>query len=82
MRDELEKFGASVIINDNSVDIKRVGINPPKEVLYAHNDHRIAMALAVLLTLTGGEIEGYSAVSKSYPTFFEDLSKLGIKVTK
>ena len=82
MRDELGKFGASVIINDNSVDIKCVGINPPKEVLYAHNDHRIAMALAVLCTLTGGEIEGYSAVSKSYPSFFEELSKLGIKVTK
>ena len=51
----------------------------PKEILNGHNDHRIVMALSVLLTTVGGEIEGCEAVNKSYPTFFEDLTKLGIK---
>ena len=38
------------------------------------------MSLAVLLTLTGGEIEGAEAVAKSYPDFFDHLRELGIKV--
>jgi len=38
------------------------------------------MSLAVLLTLTGGSIEGAEAVSKSFPTFFDDISRLGIEV--
>ena len=37
------------------------------------------MALAVILTLFGGEIEGCQAVAKSYPHFFEDLTLLGIE---
>jgi 3-phosphoshikimate 1-carboxyvinyltransferase len=40
------------------------------------------MAMTLLLTLTGGEIEGAEAVAKSYPDFFEDIQKLGIKVEK
>jgi 3-phosphoshikimate 1-carboxyvinyltransferase len=38
------------------------------------------MALAVLLTLVGGEIEGAEAIKKSYPAFFEDLASLGIGI--
>ena len=52
----------------------------PQEPLYGHNDHRIVMSLAVLLTLTGGTIEGAEAISKSFPHFFEGLSSLGIEV--
>lgn len=44
----------------------------------SHNDHRIAMALAVaaLNSQKGVGIEGAECVSKSYPRFFEDLSAL------
>jgi 5-enolpyruvylshikimate-3-phosphate synthase len=38
------------------------------------------MSLAVLCTLTGGEILGAEAISKSYPNFFRDLLALGIEV--
>jgi 3-phosphoshikimate 1-carboxyvinyltransferase len=38
------------------------------------------MALSVILTLVGGEIEGAEAVSKSYPDFFSVIKELGIKV--
>ena len=37
------------------------------------------MSLAVLCSVYGGIIEGAEAVKKSYPDFFEDLYKLGIK---
>jgi 3-phosphoshikimate 1-carboxyvinyltransferase len=41
----------------------------------SRNDHRIAMATAVLASVADGkiEIENSRAVDKSYPTFFEDL---------
>lgn len=44
-------------------------------------DHRIVMAFAVLAAYADSPtiIEGYKAVNKSYPTFFEDFKKLGGK---
>ncbi len=82
MKEELEKFGAKLTIYNDSVKIKCDKLMTPNKVLSAHNDHRIAMALAVLSTLTGGEIEGYHSVCKSYPEFFNEFERLGIKVTK
>ena len=38
------------------------------------------MALSIMLSKFGGEIEGIEAVNKSYPGFFEDLKSLGIEV--
>ena len=48
-------------------------------IVDAANDHRIAMTAAVLAAATedGVTIRGAEAVNKSYPTFFEDLQKLG-----
>ena len=40
------------------------------------------MSMALLLSATGGKINGAQAVRKSYPGFFEDIEKLGIKITK
>ena len=80
MRLELEKFGAELVIEENSVTVYKKELHSPKELLCGHNDHRIVMSLAVLCTALGGEIEGCEAVSKSYPDFFEDIKSLGIKV--
>ena len=46
----------------------------------SNNDHRIVMAMSVILSAVGGEIEGIEAVKKSYPGFFEDIIKLGAEV--
>ena len=78
MAEELKKFGTSVTIHDDAVVVYPLSFHKPDEILFGHNDHRIVMSLAVLLTLTGGTIDGAEAVSKSFPTFFEDLGKLGI----
>ena len=82
MAEELSKFGVSVTVYDDKVVVYPIGFRAPKEPLYGHNDHRLVMALAFLLTLTGGEIIGAEAVNKSYPSFFEDLKALGIEVTE
>ena len=81
MAEELTKFGASVEVYENRVVIKKVPLHAPAAVLSGHNDHRIVMALSVLLTTLGGEISGAEAVSKSYPEFFVHLKELGIKVS-
>jgi 3-phosphoshikimate 1-carboxyvinyltransferase len=80
MAEELSKFGVSVTVYEDKVVVYPISFGAPKTTLSGHNDHRIVMALSVLLTLTGGEIEGAEAVNKSYPSFFEDLKSLGIEV--
>lgn len=82
MAEELEKFGVSVSVHEDKVIIYPKQFHSPTQCLKGHNDHRIVMALAILCTLTGGEIDGAEAVSKSYPAFFEDLERLGIGVRR
>lgn len=82
MATELRKFGVSVTVYDDEVIIYPARFAAPTESLYGHNDHRIVMSEAVLLTLTGGSIEGAEAVTKSFPDFFDKLKALGIEVKK
>ena len=78
MREELSKLGAKILVSDNEVTVLPATLHAPTEPIRSHGDHRIVMALAVLLTAFGGEIEGAEAVSKSYPEFFSHLKTLGI----
>ena len=80
MQEELKKCGIDVIVNDNDIIVNKASLNTPKENINSHNDHRIAMAISVILSLTGGKIINASSVNKSYPNFFNDISKLGINV--
>lgn len=84
MKEELKKFGVNIVVDENSVTIPPSlnGIpHTPMENLSAHADHRTAMALAILCTMTGGIIEDAEVVQKSYPKFFDDLASLNIKTT-
>jgi 3-phosphoshikimate 1-carboxyvinyltransferase len=49
---------------------------------HAHDDHRLAQALAIVAThcQRGLTITGADAVAKSYPWFFDDLKALGAEV--
>ncbi len=80
MADELLKFGIQTTIKENSVIIHNGTLKKPTEILYGHNDHRIVMSLSLLCSVTGGEIEGAEAVSKSYPDFFDVIRNSGIKL--
>ena len=79
MAEELAKFGVGVDVYDDEIRVGG-GLRAPSEPIASHNDHRIAMAAAVLLSITGGELLGAEAVRKSYPDFFSDIKKLGIEV--
>jgi 3-phosphoshikimate 1-carboxyvinyltransferase len=78
MAEELLKFGIDVTVDSNSVTVHSGALKKPDCELSGHNDHRIVMSLSLLCSVTGGEIDGAEAVSKSYPDFFGQISQLGI----
>lgn len=80
MAGELKKFGVSAAVYDDEITIYPAKFEKPCRELKGHNDHRIVMSEAVLLTLTGGVIDGAEAVTKSFPDFFKKLNSLGIEV--
>ena len=81
MAEELSKFGVSVTVLDDSVVVYPAAFHAPSDSVKGHNDHRIVMALSVLLSMTGGKADGITAVNKSLPEFFEMLESLGAKIS-
>lgn len=81
MAEELAAFGTAVTVQEDTVVVFPADFHKPAVPLNGHNDHRIVMALSLLLTLTGGEIQGAEAVRKSFPDFFAKLKTLGVQVT-
>lgn len=76
---ECAKMGCTIEDTENEMTIHG-GFAKPDQPLWGWNDHRIVMACAVALSVLGGEIDGCEAISKSYPSFFDDLKKAGIEV--
>ncbi|MBL0316073.1 MAG: 3-phosphoshikimate 1-carboxyvinyltransferase [Flavobacteriales bacterium] len=79
LQQEFAKANIRIVLRDDEMKIypapvRRADIN-------SHQDHRIAMA-ATILGLAGGRvtIRGAECVSKSFPTFFDLVSKLQGKV--
>ncbi len=79
LQEEFAKANIRIVLRDDEMKIYPSGIRPA--IINAHNDHRIAMA-AALLGLGGAKmtIKGAECVAKSYPHFFEDIKSLGGKV--
>ncbi|MCQ2542188.1 MAG: 3-phosphoshikimate 1-carboxyvinyltransferase [Lachnospiraceae bacterium] len=82
MYEELGKVGVDMVIEDDTIEVKKSVLHAPTEVFDGHNDHRIVMSMAVLGSVISGTIDGIGAVRKSYPNFFEEISSIGIDVTK
>ena len=80
MHEELKKLGGGLIFGDNVITVPKQELADQGEVLSGHNDHRIVMAMSLILSRIGGEIGDAQAVRKSYPGFFEDIKRLGAKV--
>lgn len=80
MHEELKKLGGVLSFGNNSITVPKQELKNKGMVLSGHNDHRIVMAMSVILSKTGGTIEEAEAVSKSYPGFFEDIKRLGAEV--
>ena len=80
MAQELAKFSVQLISEENRITVPAAPLRAPSEPLDSHNDHRIAMALSLLCTRTGGEIRGAEAVRKSFPDYWDRLQSLGIEI--
>ncbi|MCE2683505.1 MAG: hypothetical protein LW704_11265, partial [Cryomorphaceae bacterium] len=74
---EFLKLGITIEHLDNELHIHGKSTIKGGEV-QAHNDHRIAMTLGIcgLFSKDPIVIQGSESVSKSYPTFWEDLDAL------
>ena len=80
MHEELEKLGGGLIFGDNVITVPKQILRHTDKTLSGHNDHRIVMAMSLVLSRIGGSIDEAQAVRKSYPGFFEDIQRLGAKV--
>lgn len=79
---ELKKLGARIYVRNDTMHIEgKIPLNGAR--CHSHNDHRIAMTLAIasLLCTEAVLIDNPTCVAKSYPRFFEDLQQLGAQVT-
>ena len=80
MHEELSKLGGGLIFGENRITVPSQTLHPAGITLSSHNDHRIVMAMSVILSRIGGSISGAEAVRKSYPGFFDDLRRLGAEI--
>ena len=80
MAEELQKFGVELRLEENEITVCPGKLHAPEAPLNSHNDHRVAMALSLLCTITGGTIEGAEAVRKSLPEYWDMLRSLGTEV--
>jgi len=88
MKNELTKLGATVIIEDDDMTITPPSPPPrapgdpikiePGTSIDTYNDHRMAMSFALVgLKTPGLVINDPRCVDKTFPDYFEYLSKLG-----
>ena len=81
----LSAFGIDAKERDDGMEITGKPLYCMDSDVDCANDHRIAMAFAVMAAYSDienlGKLKGHKCVSKSYPDFFDDFAKLqkGVK---
>ncbi|MBR5585045.1 MAG: 3-phosphoshikimate 1-carboxyvinyltransferase [Alistipes sp.] len=81
LRSEYAKLGIDIEIDYDEDEMRVVGGQIEAAEVDSHDDHRIAMSLAISALRTDNEIviKNSDCVSKSYPSFFADLESLKTK---
>jgi 3-phosphoshikimate 1-carboxyvinyltransferase len=82
LQQEFGKLGIEITLEENLMLVKGGKISGG--TIFSHHDHRIAMAAAVagLIAEKPVIIQNAECVSKSWPSFFEDLELLDVKIVK
>ena len=82
MEEELNKCNVDIKTNESEIIIKGKESYICSSSFNAHKDHRIVMSLCVAATLFDKPviINDAQAINKSYPSFFEDIKNIGVKV--
>lgn len=88
LKNEIEKFDATVTITDNSLTLQNINTESSDSntrktnqiTIQTYHDHRMAMSFAPLALLYDNiNIEDLDVVKKSYPSFWADLASIGIR---
>ena len=79
---ELSKLGAKISVTDKSLHLSSNQDFQKGITISTYNDHRMAMAFAPLALKIPLSVKKAEVVSKSYPTFWEDLNSLNFKIDK
>ncbi|WP_298556080.1 3-phosphoshikimate 1-carboxyvinyltransferase [uncultured Algibacter sp.] len=82
LKTEIEKLGGEVRITDDSLHLKVSNGFNENVAIATYNDHRMAMAFAPLALKIPIIIEDAMVVSKSYPTFWDDLKSIGFNLSE
>ncbi|MEC3905598.1 3-phosphoshikimate 1-carboxyvinyltransferase [Tamlana sp. 2201CG12-4] len=82
LKTEIEKLGGQIDITNKSLHLSVSKTLNEYVSIETYHDHRMAMAFAPLALKTPIIIEEAMVVSKSYPTFWEDLKSIGFEITK
>ena len=81
LKNELTKLGANVSVTNDSLTLEPSEIINENISIKTYQDHRMAMAFAPLALKVPIIIEEAEVVSKSYPTFWDDLKSVGFTIT-
>lgn len=78
LREEYGKLGIEIELDYDNDVMRIVGGEPTPHDVDSHDDHRIAMSLAItaLRMEEPIKIKNRESVAKSYPSFFEDIESL------
>jgi 3-phosphoshikimate 1-carboxyvinyltransferase len=82
LKTEIEKLGGQVNITEDSLTLNASNIIRSHVAIDTYNDHRMALAFAPLALKTPIIINHAEVVSKSYPSFWDDLKSIGFEVSK
>ena len=80
LQQEFEKLGIKIELLEDEMHIYG-GTLMKSAKINSHNDHRIAMCMGIAATVieAGVIIQDAESVSKSYPTFWDDLEDLVVR---
>ena len=78
---ELTKLGANISVTNDSLTIQQSNHLNSNIEISTYQDHRMAMAFAPLALKVPIIINDAEVVSKSYPTFWDDLKSVGFTIT-
>lgn len=77
LKTELEKLGAEISITEATLHLRSSNTINKDISIATYNDHRMAMAFAPLGLKVPLHIQNAEVVSKSYPQFWDHLSRIG-----
>ena len=79
---ELGKLGATITVTNDSLHLSSLQNFQKGQAIDTYHDHRMAMAFAPLGLKIPLEVNDADVVTKSYPSFWEDMQHTGFQIVE